>query len=292
MITFLVQTNDTDVRRAQASWLKQPLRRWLWRIPQRAFRTPLPSVWELVPLQRLAASLEIRGSLCEAVPPSTFVRYVTGDWYREWRELALIVQNRAAAGDLKEFSQLLGTYSPAIVIGRDHESIRTSGDAMTSMRSIRTLVAEVESLVKAIDRHERRSTYSVEWATSQVVIASCNRAIRDRENLLMIPQPASASYNDVIELTTIPIRGMHCIRRVAVLDEGRMIEVTFASGDSYRVAETQVRSDAHAANLRFGRIAKVRIRRSSVMVISDESGNSIEYSPHRILHVSEARFRD
>lgn len=290
MITFLVQATRAETSRAQKTWLNKPLSKWLWRIKPQAFRSPLPSVWGLVPIQRLAASLEVNGSLCKAAPPSVFARFTLGEWYREWRQLATTIENRCEAGHVASFPQLLGSYSPVIV--NDHGRDIEADEPMTSPRSIHAVMAEAEVVVSAIECHKNRRTYCVEWSTCHVLMTSCARAIKDGTGLLLVPQPTEA-INDVIKLATLPVRGFHCIRGAAVSDEGGAVEVMFANGSSYRLTLTQLRHDAREAKIGgFDKVARVAVKRNAVIRIVDDVGNALEYSPHRILHLAEPRFRD
>jgi hypothetical protein len=75
MITSVAVLPTADAIRLHERWLYRPESWLFWQGTRSQFRVPLPSVWGLEPIRRIAASLELTGRVCTPAPVAAFRAY-------------------------------------------------------------------------------------------------------------------------------------------------------------------------------------------------------------------------
>lgn len=282
MATSIAIVKNSDAHRRHERWLRRPDEWLFWRIPQRAFRVPLPSVWGLEPVRRLAASLELRGRICAPVPPAAFHSYEPAAWYREWLRDAVEVDDRAAAGSIELFPELLGRQSPVA----SPDSITNIKDPQAQVRALSLLAKEVQALLKSIEN--RWSQFSIEWSVCRTLIDVCKQATEHDMSIVVHQEWPEVQESAPTNFSTMTIRGFHRIREAQVIDDGEVVEVKFVNGKICRLrAETAF---PERTGVRISR-ARVGHRRGTV-VLSEKKGDTLHLTPHRILHLCDPAFSD
>jgi hypothetical protein len=270
MMMIAVLMPAADAARKYERWLRRPHEWAFWRAPSRSFQVPLPSVWGLEPVRRLAASVELTGRLCAPVPASAFHAFAPSQWYEKWLRMSVKVDNRAAEDGIRRFPQLLARHSPVALI-----EARVHSDADALPREIGPLRKEAEALRRLIEASPRWRTYSVEWASCRLLID-----ILDRKQCVVFFPHWPAQVDEPVRFHELPARGLHRVRSVAIVDRGEAVDVRFVNGATYRVTAT----DALVGGRRIA--AAIVGRRSATVVLTNELGVETELAPARLLAIA------
>lgn len=284
-MTTVALLPTSDAWRQHERWLERPHAWSFWETPQTALRMPLPSVWGLEPVRRLAGSLELEGRVCVPVPATAFHSYDDADWYRRWLKDSVEIENRAAEDALELFPELLGRESPVALHGNPPR--RDSDDPQGRVRSLTLLAREIETLVETLQQERRWSRYSVEWASCRALSDACHEALGRKMSVVLYPEWPQVQPAGPVVFHTIAVRGLHRIRAVRVVENGEFAEVTMVNGQVFRV---RAQDAFEQRGVLIARAAAGRQR--AVVVLTDDRGRKVQLTPHRLLHLCDPAFRD
>lgn len=278
MNTTIVLMSSADAWRRHEQWLRRPHQWLFWRVPSRAFQIPLPSLWGLEPVRRVAASVEMTDRLCPPVPASAFHAYAPSDWYRRWMTASVDIENRAAENRIKRFPEILARHSPVALLNAPTRAA-AAAEPDARVRKLGALRKEVKSLCAMIESSGKWRSYSVEWASCRVLIDAFDRAVAQEQSAIFFPQWPVESEADVVHSYELAARGFHRMRSVVVVDGGNAAEVLFLNGSRCRI-----RAKEALANIGGESIASATIgRRKGTVVLYNEQGVKTELTPRNIL---------
>jgi hypothetical protein len=181
------------------------------------------------------------------------------------------------------FPELLGKQSPVV----SPDSITNIVDPEAQVRALPLLVEEVEGLFTSI-RSPIWRRFSVEWAVSRALLDVCAQAIVHGMSIVIYPEWPEIHDVTPPSFSTMAIRGFHRIRAAHIVDDGALVEVKFVNQQT-----CLIRAEGAFPHRAGALIARANVgRHSATISLSETGGDTVQLTPHAILHLCDPDFRD